>query len=227
MSPPGGPPYTPAWQSLAHTLAVFDEKIAKARAALVAVTDLELAQPWTLKKGGEKVFTAPRGSVLRSFVLNHSVHHRAQLGVYLRMLDVPVSAMSGPDGGHQVGRPGPRPASGGGAEQHHRNPEDVGDEQVHDLHPHRREQDHVREAERDLQRRQPGDGDARMAIVVAQARERQPRAGEDQNQPDAHGQRGMQDAQANQHVRRRRRGAQAAPASRPGTTCRRAPPPRR
>ena len=97
LSPPGAPPYTtPAWQSLAHTLAVFDEKIAKARAALVAVTDLELAQPWTLKKGGEKVFTAPRGSVLRSFVLNHSVHHRAQLGVYLRMLDVPVPAMYGP-----------------------------------------------------------------------------------------------------------------------------------
>ena len=74
------PTSTPAWQSLAQTLAVFDEKIGKARAALVAVTDLELAQPWTLKKGGEKVFTAPRGSVLRSFVLNHSVHHRAQLG---------------------------------------------------------------------------------------------------------------------------------------------------
>jgi uncharacterized damage-inducible protein DinB len=97
LSPPGAPPYaTPPWQSLAQTLAVFDEKIGRARAALVAVTDLELAQPWTLKKGGVKVFTAPRGSVLRSFVLNHSVHHRAQLGVYLRMLDVPVPAMYGP-----------------------------------------------------------------------------------------------------------------------------------
>ena len=42
------------------------------------------------------MFTAPRGSVLRSFVLNHSVHHRAQLGLYLRMLDVPVPAMYGP-----------------------------------------------------------------------------------------------------------------------------------
>jgi uncharacterized damage-inducible protein DinB len=97
LSPPGAPAYTPpAWQSLAQTLAVFDEKIGKTRAALVAVTDLELAQPWTLKKGGDKVFTAPRGSVLRSFVLNHSVHHRAQLGLYLRMLDVPVPAMYGP-----------------------------------------------------------------------------------------------------------------------------------
>ncbi len=97
LAPPGEPPFVPpVWQSLAQTLAVFDEKIGKARAALVAVSDLELAQPWTLLKGGEKIFTAPRGSVLRSFVLNHSVHHRAQLGVYLRMLDVPVPAMYGP-----------------------------------------------------------------------------------------------------------------------------------
>ena len=97
LAPPGGAAVTaPAWQSLAQTLAMFDDEVARARAALVAITDLELAQPWTLKKGGAKVLTAPRGSVLRSFVLNHSVHHRAQLGVYLRMLDVPVPAMYGP-----------------------------------------------------------------------------------------------------------------------------------
>ncbi len=97
LAPPGGAPVTaPAWQSLAGTLAMFDDKVARARAALAAISDLELAQPWTLKKGGAKVLTAPRASVLRSFVLNHSVHHRAQLGVYLRMLDVPVPAMYGP-----------------------------------------------------------------------------------------------------------------------------------
>ena len=87
LAPPGGPPYSPAvWESLAQALALFDERIVKARAALVATSDLELAQLWTLKKGGVKVFTAPRGSVLRSFVLNHSVHHRAQLALYLRCL---------------------------------------------------------------------------------------------------------------------------------------------
>jgi uncharacterized damage-inducible protein DinB len=97
LAPPGAPPVTaPPWQSLAQALAVFDEKVARARAALVATSDLELAQPWTLKKGGAKVLTAPRASVLRSLVLNHSVHHRAQLSVYLRMLDVPVPAMYGP-----------------------------------------------------------------------------------------------------------------------------------
>jgi uncharacterized damage-inducible protein DinB len=97
LAPPGEPVHVPpAWQSLAQTLASFDERIAKGRAALAATTDLELAQPWTLLKGGAKVFTAPRGSALRSFVLNHGVHHRAQLGVYLRLLDVPVPAMYGP-----------------------------------------------------------------------------------------------------------------------------------
>ena len=96
LAPPGGGPRPAQWESLAATLALFDAQIARARAALVATTDLELAQPWTLKKAGEKVFTAPRASVLRSFVLNHAVHHRAQLGVYLRLLDVPVPAMYGP-----------------------------------------------------------------------------------------------------------------------------------
>jgi uncharacterized damage-inducible protein DinB len=97
LAPPGAPRYTPpAWASLAATLATFDEKTAKARAALAAITDLELQQPWTLKKGGETVFTSPRGAALRSFVLSHAIHHRAQLGVYLRMLDVPVPAMYGP-----------------------------------------------------------------------------------------------------------------------------------
>jgi uncharacterized damage-inducible protein DinB len=97
LAPPGSGPYVPpAWESLAATLAAFDGAIVKARAALVATSDLEMSQPWTLKKGGQKIFTAPRGATLSSFVLNHSVHHRAQLGVYLRMLDVPVPAMYGP-----------------------------------------------------------------------------------------------------------------------------------
>lgn len=97
LAPQGSPPASPpAWESLARSLALFDETVAKARAALVVTTDLELAQLWTLKKGGAKVLTAPRGSVLRSFVLNHGIHHRAQLGLYLRMLDVPVPAMYGP-----------------------------------------------------------------------------------------------------------------------------------
>jgi uncharacterized damage-inducible protein DinB len=97
LAPPGGPPYTPpVWQSLAETLRLFDTTIARARATIVPVTDLEMAQLWTLKKGGETLFKLPRAAVLRSFVLNHTIHHRAQLGVYLRLLDVPVPATYGP-----------------------------------------------------------------------------------------------------------------------------------
>jgi uncharacterized damage-inducible protein DinB len=97
LAPPGGEPYKgPSWQSLADTLRVFDTTIVKARAAIVPVTDLEMAQLWTLKKGGVKMFTMPRAAVLRSFVFSHTIHHRAQLGVYLRLLDVPVPAMYGP-----------------------------------------------------------------------------------------------------------------------------------
>ena len=97
LAPPGAPPdVPPVWSSLAATLAMFDEKTAKARAALAAATDLELHQPWTLKKAGDRILTAPRGASLRAFVLSHAIHHRAQLALYLRMLDVPVPAMYGP-----------------------------------------------------------------------------------------------------------------------------------
>jgi uncharacterized damage-inducible protein DinB len=97
LAPPGAPKHVPpAWESRAATLATFDEKTVKGRAALAAATDLDLQQPWALKKGGETMFVMPRGSVLRTMVLSHGIHHRAQLGVYLRMLDVPVPAMYGP-----------------------------------------------------------------------------------------------------------------------------------
>jgi uncharacterized damage-inducible protein DinB len=52
--------------------------------------------PWTLKNGGKTMFSMPRIAVLRSFILNHAVHHRGQLSVYLRLLDVPLPSMYGP-----------------------------------------------------------------------------------------------------------------------------------
>jgi uncharacterized damage-inducible protein DinB len=51
---------------------------------------------WTLLKGGTKIFSLPRTAVLRSFVMNHMIHHRGQLTVYLRMNDVSVPAIYGP-----------------------------------------------------------------------------------------------------------------------------------
>ncbi|HEX6625808.1 MAG TPA: DinB family protein [Pyrinomonadaceae bacterium] len=84
----------------AHTrdevLAAFDRNVAAARAALAGASDERLLGPWTLLQGGNKVLTLPRAAVLRSFVLSHSIHHRAQLGVYLRLNDIPVPAVYGP-----------------------------------------------------------------------------------------------------------------------------------
>jgi len=77
-------------------LARFDREVATARAALTATTNAALLQPWTLKHAGHAIFSMPRASVLRSFVLNHNVHHRAQLGVYLRLNDVAVPSIYGP-----------------------------------------------------------------------------------------------------------------------------------
>ena len=59
-------------------------------------TDAELMAPWALKRDGQTIFSMPKAVVWRSFVLNHLVHHRGQLSVYLRMLDVPVPSMYGP-----------------------------------------------------------------------------------------------------------------------------------
>ena len=82
----------------AAVLAQFDARYKDARANLVAKTDAEFAAPWTLKAGGKEVFTMPKIAVMRNFVLNHMIHHRGQLLVYLRMLDVPVPSIYGPSG---------------------------------------------------------------------------------------------------------------------------------
>jgi uncharacterized damage-inducible protein DinB len=80
----------------AAVLAMFDKNVADARAALVGRTDAELMAPWTLKHQGKEVFTMPKAVVLRGFVMNHSIHHRGQMSVYLRLNDVPVPSMYGP-----------------------------------------------------------------------------------------------------------------------------------
>ena len=77
-------------------LAAFDQHVAKTRAALVGRGDGELMTPWTLKRDGHTIFSMPRAAVWRSFVMSHLIHHRAQLGVYLRMHDVPLPSMYGP-----------------------------------------------------------------------------------------------------------------------------------
>lgn len=92
----GSNPPNPLVPSKIEILAAFDRNVANARAALVGRTDAELLATWSLKRNGKTVFTMPKTAVLRSFVLNHLIHHRAQLTVYLRLLDVPVPSIYGP-----------------------------------------------------------------------------------------------------------------------------------
>lgn len=77
-------------------LALFDKTIAEAKAALNAIDDARAMGLWTLSMKGKPVFSMPRLAVVRTMILNHSVHHRGQLSVYLRLLDVLVPGMYGP-----------------------------------------------------------------------------------------------------------------------------------
>lgn len=77
-------------------LATFDKNIAAAREALAAASDEMMMSPWTMRSGDEIYMTIPKVAVVRSWVMNHMIHHRAQLGVYLRLLGVPVPQSYGP-----------------------------------------------------------------------------------------------------------------------------------
>jgi uncharacterized damage-inducible protein DinB len=92
----------PEAETRAAVLAAFDSHVASARAALVGKTDGELMVPWSLKRGDQTMFTMPKASVWRSFVMNHLVHHRGQLSVYLRQQDVPLPSMYGPSADEQA-----------------------------------------------------------------------------------------------------------------------------
>src|SRR5215472_693599 len=85
-----------ALNSCAEMLETFDKNTASARKAIAAATDEQLMQPWSLLSDGKTVFMLPRVGVLRGFVLSHTIHHRAQLGVYLRLNDLPVPSIYGP-----------------------------------------------------------------------------------------------------------------------------------
>jgi uncharacterized damage-inducible protein DinB len=86
----------PQMRSRAEMLAAFDANVADTRAALTGKTDAELMAPWTLKNAGHTIFSMPKAGVWRGFVVSHLIHHRGQLSVYLRMLDVPVPSIYGP-----------------------------------------------------------------------------------------------------------------------------------
>jgi uncharacterized damage-inducible protein DinB len=82
-------------QTTETLLATFDKLVAGARAALARSSDTDLQVPWSLKHGDRVLFTLPRGDTIRQ-TINHLIHHRGQLTVYLRLIDVPVPSMYGP-----------------------------------------------------------------------------------------------------------------------------------
>jgi uncharacterized damage-inducible protein DinB len=96
---PAAPPAAP--KSRQELLALFDKCATAGRAALAKATDEQMMKPWSLLAGGKPVFTMPRAVVFRGFVMNHMIHHRAQLGVYLRLNDVPVPSIYGPSADEQ------------------------------------------------------------------------------------------------------------------------------
>lgn len=84
------------FNSTEDLLAMFDQLIANAEKILQEVKDEEFHKMWTMRSGETVFFTLPKAVVARTWCLNHWYHHRAQLGVYLRLLNVPVPGVYGP-----------------------------------------------------------------------------------------------------------------------------------
>ena len=102
VNPPDGGAAPPSPTSRSQVLELFDRSVAEARSALERETDEHWMKPWSLLAGGKTIFTMPRVAVMRSFVISHMIHHRAQLGVYLRLNDVPVPSIYGPSADESV-----------------------------------------------------------------------------------------------------------------------------
>lgn len=97
FAPAGQAPYQPTFfTTRAETLKVFEEGVKACRDAIAAASDADFQVMWTLKRAGQKLMSMPRIAVLRSMVMNHIIHHRAQLGVFLRLNDIAIPGSYGP-----------------------------------------------------------------------------------------------------------------------------------
>ena len=94
VDPAAYKPYRAA--SVADLLKAFDDKVAVCKQALAGATDAALMQPWRLRMMGRVRFEKPKAAVFRDMTLSHLIHHRGQLSVYLRLLNVPVPGSYGP-----------------------------------------------------------------------------------------------------------------------------------
>lgn len=97
IAPAGQPPLRATLAaSREDLLSTFDRNVAAAREAIASADDERMKGSWTLLHGGRTILSMPRVAVLRGFVLSHTIHHRAQLGLYLRLNDIPVPSLYGP-----------------------------------------------------------------------------------------------------------------------------------
>lgn len=97
LTPASGEGFKPTLLTTRQALLdLFDKNVAEAREAIAGASDEHLGQIWSLIFKGHTVMQMPRAAVLRSVVMNHMIHHRAQLGVYLRLNDIAIPGMYGP-----------------------------------------------------------------------------------------------------------------------------------
>lgn len=89
-------PPRPGYESTAKMIADFDAGLAEFRAALAKLSDEAMMETWTMSAGDRVFLAMPRVATLRTLIMNHSIHHRGQLSVYLRELDVPLPSIYGP-----------------------------------------------------------------------------------------------------------------------------------
>ena len=103
VSPAGGEPFVPTQlRSVSEIVELFDSNLGKFVEILGSTKDEAFSEPWTLKAGGQDIFTEPRLAVLR-MTLNHIIHHRGQLTVFLRLCDVPLPGTYGPSADDTLG----------------------------------------------------------------------------------------------------------------------------
>ncbi|MCA9013829.1 MAG: DinB family protein [Planctomycetaceae bacterium] len=102
INPVGGEPYqSPKLNSKQEILDLFDKNVTAAREQLKKTPDEEFGKSWSLLSAGQPIITMPKLGVIRTWVLNHTIHHRAHLCVYLRLNDIPVPGLYGPSADEQ------------------------------------------------------------------------------------------------------------------------------
>lgn len=92
----------PSKDSASELLEVYDAGVARLKASAAETDAAKLSEKWTMRAGPRVLVSEPRALLMRLMVINHLVHHRAQLGVYLRLLDVPIPGVYGPSADEPV-----------------------------------------------------------------------------------------------------------------------------